>query len=253
MELNVTDSARFDVARSNAIWETYVNLLQHCGHVRYSEEFLTKKFHLGLLHGDLAYQLNLAVTRAPTIQYDAQHGYAGALLSEVTDELQSKINSQHLWCSDSEELRAAISSALAALTVPVSQVLGGPWRLLTYKSWSTPSLADVSGAEKDFGNTAWHTDGMPFGIFKIMIYTTALGPGLGGIELKADNGEVTALTTPAGAWLLFFNSHLWHRAVAPTIPNTTRRVIELTICPWHQMVLTPVHLGLNARQPIYPI
>jgi hypothetical protein len=157
------------------------------------------------------------------------------------------VNRQHVFVWPLAETLWVLRDILDVLREPVAAALGSPWRLLQIKAWTTEA------GHIDVGPNEWHKDGQPPDLLKIMIYLTETGPDLGGLEVELPKGKVAALAGPPGTWVLFYNSVMRHRGVAPKKEGIKRVVIELTLVPWLTFDLEPRYLGQNARHPFWPL
>ena len=71
---------------------------------------------------------------------------------------------------------------------------------------------------------------------------------------EVDN-SIQKLSGPPGTFVLFSNSTLLHRGVAPSVGHPPRKCIEITITPLPDSALHqpfPKCGGVNARHPILP-
>ena len=81
---------------------------------------------------------------------------------------------------------------------------------------------------EDFGPNSFHRDGFQPGFLKMMVFPFGAGDNKGGVEWREASCLVKSLKGGAGTWLLFSNSSIEHRGVAPKVGR--RRVIEFTLC-----------------------
>ncbi len=113
----------------------------------------------------------------------------------------------------------------------------------TVRAWKT-----APGSE-EFGPNAWHTDGLPLSVFKIMYYPLGADYEKGTIELQTPHG-VHAIEGNVGTWVLLKPSEVVHQAIAPQVGE--RIAIEITIIPSLSLDLNPISAGQNARHPHLP-
>ena len=154
------------------------------------------------------------------------------------------ILNRHTFFSLEGEVLDKLAIILDELKLPIQTYLGTPWRIVNLRCWATDPGAPESGPN------ARHVDGMPAEFYKIMIYLTPPGLATGTTEFILNDGLIYTLDGPAGTWLLFMNSQLLHRGIAPEAG--TRIIIEATICSSSRNDQTPKCAGLNASYPIYP-
>ncbi|MCX6994705.1 MAG: methyltransferase domain-containing protein [Chlamydiae bacterium] len=138
----------------------------------------------------------------------------------------------------------ALKPILLELKEPVTECIGTPWRVVNVRAWKTPPKSE------EFGPSNWHTDGMPSAVLKIMFYPLGASSEKGTVALQLPHG-VHTIEEGAGAWVLFRNSELVHKAVNPRIGE--RIAIEITLLPSLTYDLRPISAGQNARHPYTPL
>ena len=164
----------------------------------------------------------------------------GAVPAAYRDGDIASLNANSSWLP----MPSWCGAALNGLKDPVAEILGCPWRVLNVRSWVTRPGA--SG-----GPFAWHTDGLPKEMLKIMIYSTPCDKEHGGLAVDIGGGETQRLQGQAGLWVLFYNSKLKHCGIPPTLGE--RVATEITLVPWDHFILEPISLGTNGQYPIYPL
>ena len=221
-----------------AMWKSYLSAMPH----RESQQFAKSGYVYSTLPADLAEACRVAVLRAPQIRCDLKcHRVA---FSNLEPHEKTDIDAGHIYKALDARTRLALGRVLASLDLRVAAILGGPWAILNVRSWiSTP---DARGGPYNL-----HTDDEPRRMRKIMIYWSKTSEGGGGLEIDVGADLVTRLDGPAGLWVLFANSNLMHRAVAPSAG--VRVATEITIRPALVSDLRPRFLGANARHPIFPV
>ena len=204
---------------------------------------LAKNLHVyGFLPVDLTERCAAAIQGAPEADYDAK-SFRSAW-SPMAPENKAKLLASHAYKALDARTAWALWDVLTYLAEPVAALVGAKWRLLNTRTWiSRPGAAS--------GPYDWHTDGEPEGMFKIMVYWSALSDSAGGLEVDTGNSTSAALRGRAGLWVLFANSVLSHRALAPLTGE--RLATEFTLCPWPRMDIGPHTMGANVRHPIYPL
>lgn len=206
--------------------------------------FVEKRYAVGQLPEDIAADLHAAITGAAhfPIANDIVNGVAAAPLPVKT---LAALNAQHVYRWFDEPTANALRRALLSLKETIAELLNTPWRVLNCRSWTT-----VAG-EKDFGPNVWHQDGDIKELLKVMFYASETGGELGGLELKAADG-VQSISGPPGRWVLFYNSKITHRGVAPKKEGHMRVATEVGIAPAREFDLEPRFLGNIARYPLKP-
>ena len=172
---------------------------------------------------------------------DFTNGYvAGQEIHSYAESYNSSI--QHLILDDG--LQKEIEQLLLPISDLVADCLGHPWRIVNFLCRRTlPTASEV-------GPLAWHNDGWPRSLVKILIYFTPLGSDTGTTELQVSENAVHQIQGEAGTWCLFRNSGLVHRGIRPK--SQPRVSIEVTIGPSWSNQTFPEFAGLNAQYPKYP-
>lgn len=220
---------------------SFVAWSEHLGNVPVSNrrpEFVRDRYWIDTLPPELAEILKSAIEGAPP---PAGNECAPDCIPSLIDPAHMELlRKEHAFRALDAPTVAAYRPVLDWLKPRVAEVVGAPWAILNVRSWTTP-------AGPTTGPNAWHRDGMPKEMFKIMLYLTPVGDGLGGIELGIGHETIRTIHGPAGTWLLFYNSVIQHRGVAPTQPGFERVASEITLIASREFDLELRFLGLNAR------
>jgi len=130
------------------------------------------------------------------------------------------------------------------LAQEITACLGHGFRIANMNCWGmTPESAG-------FGANAWHTDGFPPGMYKLLIYLTPPSKEEGTSEIKFSDGTSTMVEGPAGTWLLFNATTLIHRGL-PSLSGE-RIIINSTIIPAFKNHTRPFFAGQAACFPWFP-
>ena len=207
------------------------------------EEFLRDQYWIDTLPLPLTMSLKDAIRAAPPIEDWSAPYTLPALLDEPT---LAKVMQEHQIRALDQPTIDAYLPVIQWLKWRVAEVLGAPWSILNVRSWTTKNGATEMGPNK------WHRDGMPKEMFKLMIYLTQIGSNAGGIEFGINDEIIRQVHGPAGTWVLFYNSVLKHRGLAPTAEGVERVASEITLVASRQFDLVPVSLGRNARHALAP-
>ena len=206
-----------------------------------SELFVEKKYLRGSIPQPTSETLRLAITQAPVIEINNESIVPGVAISSLNPNDIKLLNSEHQYRAFTVEVEKALASAFEAMREPVAQALNSPWRVLNCRSWTT-----TSGAKH--GPNAWHMDGDYEEILKMMIYSSPTGWGQGGLQVETTTPDkVLNVQGAQGQWILFYNSVLKHRAMAPEKEGIERVATEVTICPSWGYDLRPKFVGLVGR------
>jgi len=238
---------RGDASICNAVWEQYYKVLGAVFGEQYrSSEIIRKGFVTGCLDSDLTTRLVKMVERAGTVPFTSNHARENFAFSSGVDQYEDTINADHHHFKLTPAMLWQLNEVTQTLSPTIQKAIGTPWRVLNVRIWNTPASNAI---EERKGSLAWHLDGMPPDMLKLLIYLTDLSPETGSVEWKLSENETSALEGPAGSWMLFQNSGVIHRGIPPIKPGTHRTMLELTITPSAINNLTVVHGGNNARHP----
>jgi len=177
----------------------------------------------------------------PILQEDAPTGYSS---HTGLKKYEKDLNSSHTHLSLGAEQLDHLNSLLQLLAKPIAKCIGTPWRVVNVRCFKTHPWAIETGPNE------WHTDGFPLCIWKFLIYLSEVGAEKGTTELKLSDGSIASITGPSGTWLLFRNSEILHRGVAPSVGE--RLALEITIVPSLINDTRPICPGLNANYPKLP-
>lgn len=125
-------------------------------------------------------------------------------------KIESKFN-EGFYFFNIKETKQQIQKVFTQLAPNIRTCLGHPYRIANVRSWKL--LPDA----KKFGPNAWHTDGFPYQVFKLLIYISAPSKKGGTTEIKLRTGEMVPLEGPPGTWVLFNSTRLTHRGIPPRI------------------------------------
>ncbi|XZN95166.1 MAG: tetratricopeptide repeat protein [Microcoleus sp.] len=229
-------------------WDVYAEYVRTVSIARgYSREvdpdFARLGFKQGLLPKTEVDNLLKSLKKAHTKEFNLDDCQPGYLPSKLPPQVVEAIRCHTFLALDSEQLNS-LTPLLQGLVKPITDCLGTPWRIVNTIVQKTPPGVIEGGAN------AWHNDGFPLSALKILIYLTGVGLEIGTTELRLQNGSNTLIDGLPGTWLLFKNSELLHRGIAPK--RGERIMIQLTIAPSLNQDITPICPGLNARHPLVP-
>lgn len=181
------------------------------------------------------------VLAAPRIAFSSDLTATGYATSNFKQRKAEAISSSSHFRQIIGPLEFLLCDCVSQLWDPVAQLLGTPWRILNVRAWTTPPNADAS-----VGMYAFHLDGMPEAIFKIMIYFTPMDAAHGSLEISPN----CVLLGPPNSWVLFYNSSVMHRGCPGT--SRTRACAEITLSRSKEFDLVLHQPGLNAQWPVNP-
>jgi hypothetical protein len=208
-------------------------------------EFAARGFKQGVLSEESTRRLIdvlRVATPKPMTQDDYVEGYA---YHPELRPVERDLNRDMTYLFLGPEQLDVIGPVIEALRDPVAACYGSPWRVVNVRSWFTHGRAEQRGPN------CWHTDGLPFPIWKLMIYLSGVGPQIGTTEIRLEDGSTQALEGPPGAWMLFKPSELEHRGVPPK-NGEDRSLLELIVAPAFWNDQRPLCAGQNAHYPSMP-
>lgn len=200
------------------------------------DDFARRKYMHGTLPIWLADGLNAAILAAPVIPITNKMP-KGTMGFPLNEKYLTGLNEQHKYRAFTVETVRALDRIFEFLRVQITEALCSKWRVLNCRSWTTEQGADI-------GPNVWHTDGDFKELMKLMIYSSPTSAEEGCLEIIPEVGaDPVRIKGPAGRWVLFYNSVLKHRGVAPTRPGIVRVATEVIIAPSIGYDLRPKHLG----------
>lgn len=238
---------RCDVKACNTIWKRYHAALSEMHGSDYQNSIILREgYTIGRLDEDLTRQVITEVSRAPLVQFKGNDATQDFAYTPGVEDCEDTLNAEHRYIAMTSELAWVFEDVFDSLRSTVHDAIRSPWRVLNLRLWKT---LPANLAKEEFGPLAWHDDGMPEGNLKILVYLSDISTETGTVELINRRKENVRLQGPAGTWLLFQNSVLFHRGVAPRKAGVQRIVAEITISPSASYVLESVRGGMNARHP----
>ena len=193
-------------------WDLFPKFASAYSLLQYSQIDSDDHFmHYGFKQGAIEEELNLEIIKAfqaakatPFFLEDCDPNY---LSSGLSIDTQEALNVDHTYLMLEDVQKEALQPVLFSLKEAISSCLGSAWRVVSLRSWETDSTA------RAWGPNAWHSDGMPTSVYKIMYYPFGADYELGTVELRLPEGA-HALNGPPGTWMLFKNSEVTHRGVS---------------------------------------
>jgi hypothetical protein len=221
-------------------WDVYMKLFP-----MRDPSFATKRYLRGEIPESVAVALRDSISAAPVIEINNESIAQGVVIASLNPNDVKLLNMEHRYRDMTTEVAKALAAAFEVLAQPISHALNGAWRVLNCRSWTT-----LPGAAH--GPNAWHVDGDLDDLMKMMIYATPTGWGQGGIQVETEKDKVLNVQGRAGQWVLFYNSILKHRAIAPENAGFERVATEVTIAPSFGFDLRPKFIGLVGRYHAMP-
>lgn len=233
---------------SEAAWEYYSQFAKEyailSGKSIQQNEFLEQGYFTGEIQEHLVDQLLQALDAAkttPIVVEDYEEFYSHNAFS---GDFEKYLNKSYKYFMLDERLNNILRAIAISIEKPIQECIGSAWEIVNVRAWKTlPNTGCAAGG--------WHTDGFVPQALKIMIYPLGANPTMGSIAFQLE-GEEEIFHLQRGGWILFKNSEITHRAIAPQPGMGDRPAIELTIAPAICFDPTPISAGLNAHYPKYP-
>ncbi len=235
-----------------AYWDQYdraVDRLSTIPRSPESDEYRETGYKVGDLDTAWVARFWQVFPRLPRMGFAAWDSLKGYFNGSFTEQELAYIDRTIGFRLITEEMRWVVAELTEALRPEISKRLLSPWRVLNTRIWSLENHDNKDGL---LYSNAWHTDGLPDSVFKVMIYPHPIGPAEGTVKLRS-KGEVKLLENSApGTWLLFESSKLLHRGVYPEDQTSQRVSLELTITRSIDFDTCVYVAGNNANYPLYP-
>jgi len=245
MALDKADAG--DILKWNKLWAAYYNVFRQTAGTQHTNSPLIKQgFVVDSLDPELARITLSVLDAAKTVPFRVDSFFSNFCYSPADQDCEDRLNREHLYIDMTPDILWHMDTVLAAIKESVDKAVCTPWRVLNVRPWKTIGSDNISDS---FGPLAWHDDGMPEGIFKVLVYLTELSDKTGTVELKLSENNTKRLQGPPGTYLIFRNSVVYHRGIPPETKKNTRTVIEITAIPSMKHDLYAVCGGLNARHP----
>lgn len=234
---------RYDKA-VHAAWRRYGSAVRRLTPGAPSREFQQDGYLVGTLSHDVVDRVRRAVEAAPTITLRPEDWSPGYRFSEKARKVEAYLNSGHRYYASTPQLERALADVGRELATPVQAAIGSPWRVVHTRVLETLPAAETRGPN------AWHGDGFPIEIIKVMIYFSPASRATGTTELRLDDERTFVVEGRPGTWLLFKNSEIVHRGLPPVAGP--RLAVELTLVPAFRGRQEPCFAGLNSTYPEHP-
>ncbi|MDO8794121.1 MAG: methyltransferase domain-containing protein [Vicinamibacterales bacterium] len=225
-------------------WAFYARLVRQLGRARPSPLFARDGYAIGRIPQEQVEACLEMVRHADTVLMRAEDSAPGYRRSEKVYKVAKTLNAGHRYFRPRAGELGPLVRVLETLGPAVREAIGTEWRVV-----NTRVLETLAGAEV-MGPNAWHGDGFPPDMLKVMLYLSPAGRESGTTELRLPDGSSLVVEGPAGTWVLFRNSVLIHRGLPPL--SGSRLAVETTLVPALRRSVAPVFAGLNATYPEYP-
>jgi hypothetical protein len=209
-------------------------------------ELANKGITSGDIPDELAAALSNAIRRSRTGSWDSKTGHPQFINFPVNPEKTEGLRTGMIWYSLSAEALWHLGDLYDHMRDHVAESLGAPWRVLGNRCWGVTRDILPEGPNK------YHLDGLPIGIYKIMVYLQPMNREYGTIQVQLASGEEIIFEREKPTWVLFKPSELQHRAIAPSLPDYSRLSIEVKLIPSPKFYLVPYETAQLDRIPVRP-
>lgn len=224
------------------LWEYHGNMMQHLRGGQTPSGFLSFGYARGRVAPELLPDLE-GIFEGPAFLLEEDDCRVDGIESGLRPSEVEDLRRHLRFFAPDAARRQALEAFLSGIGSAIEAELQTPWHVLNVRCYET-ALSFRSGPQ------AWHRDGMPSGIVKILVYLAGPGQQAMGSELIDFEGRHVAVAGESGIWLLFDPSRLVHRG--PATGSDRRRIIEVTLCSDLKTDTKYRFGGTNYRHPICP-
>ena len=205
--------------------------------------FMKNDFKIGVLSPATLKLLRDCIERSPTVSKNVGDHIPGYYFDKYRDWSDVAWRDGFRWLNLRGEAKH-IEKIFESVASEIKACFGYPFRIVNVNGWGTKPSAVGLGAN------AWHSDGFPPGIYKLLFYLGPADKNKGSTEIRLPDGSSKVVEGPAGTWLLFNSTAITHRGL-PAISDE-RVIINATIVPAFKESCCPIFAGLNANFPFFP-
>lgn len=181
------------------------------------------------------------------IKYENTEAAPGFHKTSLSPGFTEKYNKTHkCFAPPHQDVIEGLQKYLEGIRADLERELSGAFKIV-----NTRAIAIVSGDE--FGPTAWHFDGGPRFLRKMMIYPKPLNAENGSFETYTRKGKKVTLETTGPVGILGDVSLLKHRGVPGNKAGFVRPMLEITLAPADKTDLTVRFAGQAAREIRLPV
>ena len=234
-----------DIFWLKIIWRIHVWLVRLLhGRVPANTTFSKLGVRQGEVPSNLVDSFKLIINQFEKVPFSIESCVSGFRSGLQTTDKYEFLNQSHIYLEPNREQLFLLTPLLVLLKQPLEECLGYPSKVVNVRFWKTPPAA----LEK--GPNHWHKDGMPREIMKLLLYFSDVSIERGSTEIILKDDTHHVVEGPAGTWVLFLNSSLLHRGMAPK--SGERIICEVTLVPAYHNDFLPVFSGQNAQFPLFP-
>jgi len=209
------------------------------GFSRHSSEFKKNGVYVFPLQEDLGEELLGFFDKTLQIDFEVNDVGCNFLVTDLSEKSIVNLNKENnFYKAPSEKVQKALSNFLEEISPEIEMQLGHGWKVVNVRAWNTKP-------EANFGPSAWHMDGDPKYLRKIMFYPLPPNEDNGSLEFFDRKGGRSCLESKTPLCVLYDSSVLKHRGRSGK--TGCRPVIEISIVPSNVSECEYIFEGQNAR------
>ena len=232
---------------SYAVWNHYgklVKIISKNPSGKPSSDFKFKELKIGKLSTSDLNLLRESVGRSPHLPKASDDLISGYFTDIYSDAIDIYVSNKFFTIFDLKKETKNIKKVFLNIAPEIRACLGHPFRIANVNCWGVmPSSAGIA-------SNAWHVDGYPRRMYKLVIYLNPPSRDNGTSEVLMPDGSSTIVEGSAGTWMLFNSSTLSHRGIPAT--KGERIIINATIVPAFKENVFPVIAGMSSNFPWFP-
>lgn len=225
------------------VWSQFVRSSKTASE-KVDPEFVELGFKQGLLPEAEVKVFLKILEKCPTTPFSPSDFTQGYVYNPTLKPYEQEINAWNTYYDLEPEQLKGLIPLLQKLQKQVTECIGTPWLVVNTRCWKAHK------ATPETILNSWHNDGFHPAVFKIMVYLSGASTEIGTTELSLKDGFTLPIIGPSGTWVLFKNTEICHRGVAPKTQD--RITLEFTIAQAIEQDLRPVCAGENANYPKLP-
>jgi hypothetical protein len=220
--------------------------------VKENSEFSTLGMVSGHFDSPLTANIIAEVGRSPTVPYAVSDtaysvpepespGYP-----ETPPSQEKKYNEIFIFRKPTPAALNALTEAIESIRDRIEAELNSYFRVIQVRYW------EVKPGGEGVGTNAWHTDGFPRHMCKILSFFSDYDSELGTTQFKLLNQTHVVPSGKAGGWFLFQNSTVEHCGLPPKREGAVRKTFEVILGPSFVTSCKAIFAGSNGHYPHRP-
>ena len=233
---------------SHAVWRQHKRLVTLYSKktfrgMKRDSGFIKNDFKIGVLSPATHKLLRDCIERSPTISNNVDHHIPGYFFDKHLDCTDVVWRNDYRFLNLRGEAKH-IEKIFESVASEIKACFGYPFRIVNVNVWGImPSAVGL-------GSNAWHSDGFPPAIYKLLLYLNQVDKNKGSTEIRLLDGSSKVVEGPVGTWLLFNPTAIAHRGLPAT--SEERVTLSATIVPAFKESCCPIFAGFAAHFPWFP-